>query len=404
MSEVRGYVGLDWGAEQHVAVVVDVDGRQQVKPLRLKNTRESVAELVRAVGGDTRGIRVAVEARRLVIVDALLAAGFEVFVINPRQVDRFRDRFSSSGAKDDRRDAAVLASALRTDPDSFAPVVSMTLCNDTLAAATRTLEDLQAQCRRQANQLREVIQRVMPLLLALCPGADEEWFWALVLKAWSPTKAANMRRATVEKLLKTHRIRRLSVDDVIAVLRAEHLAPEARALEACQFQMDLLVARLRLLDSQVDEVKRRMALELKELAVEETGDGHPVVDVIRSAPGFGSHTTAVLLAEGGAAIQDDDLNLLRSLAGVAPVTKQSGKMHVVWMRRAVNRHLRNALHQAAEAARRHDPRFTPIYDRLRARGKSHSRALRGVADRLLTVVMAMIRTRSLYEPQKLPAA
>ena len=44
---------------------------------------------------------------------------FAVFSINPKQVDRFRDRYTVAGAKDDSRDARVLASALRTDRQSF---------------------------------------------------------------------------------------------------------------------------------------------------------------------------------------------------------------------------------------------------------------------------------------------
>jgi transposase len=387
---------LDWGAENHVAIVADGEGRQRGKLLRLKNTQGSLDELLRAIGGDARGVRVAVEARRLVIVDALLRAGFEVFVINPRQVDRFRDRFSSSGAKDDRRDAEVLASALRSDPDCFTRVSSSTKASERLSAATRTLVEMEAEQRRQANQLREVVLRVLPLLLSLCPGADEAWFWELLKRVPSPTTAAKLRRGDVEKVLKKHRIRRHSTDDVVAVLRAAHLEPDAGVLVASKLQMRLFVERLQVLDEHIDQMKREEAQALEEMASDDAEGEHALVDVVRSAPGFGPRTTAVLLVEGGAAIRDNDLDLLRAISGVAPVTKQSGKMHVVGMRRAVNPHLRNALHHAAEAARR-TPRFAPIYERLRARGSSHARALRGVADRLLTVVMAMIHARSLYE-------
>jgi transposase len=65
---------------------------------------------------------VAVETRRLVLVEALLDQGFKVFSISPKQSERFRDRFSVAGAKDDRFDARVLASALRTDLDLFRAV------------------------------------------------------------------------------------------------------------------------------------------------------------------------------------------------------------------------------------------------------------------------------------------
>lgn len=396
MSEVRYFVGLDWGGEQHVAVVLDGDGRPRGKPLRLRNTKESVAALLQAVDGRAQGVRVAVEARKLVFVDALIAEGFEVFVINPRQADRFRDRFSSSGAKDDRRDAEVLASALRSDIRCFARVSSSSKATERLSAATRMLVEMEAEHRRLANQLRDVTLRSMPLLLSLCPGADEVWFWALLKKAFSPTSATRLRPSDVEKLLKKHRIRRHTVEDVVTVLRQAHLEPDAGVLIASEFHMQLLVERLELLKKHTSSVQREETDALDEMASTDVEGKHSLVEVIRSAPGFGPRTTAVLLVEGEGAIGANDLELLRAISGIAPVTKQSGKMHVVGMRRAVNLHLRNALHHAADAARR-DPRFKPVYDRLRARGTTHARALRGVADRLLTIVMAMIRARALYK-------
>src|SRR5262249_61603202 len=69
--------------------------------------------------GDVSSIAVAVEVPRGPIVDTLLERGYHVFAINPKQLDRFRDRYSVAGAKDDRRDARVLGSAVRTDPKAF---------------------------------------------------------------------------------------------------------------------------------------------------------------------------------------------------------------------------------------------------------------------------------------------
>jgi hypothetical protein len=101
---------------------------------------------------------------------------------------------------------------------------------------------------------------------------------------------------------------------------------------------------------------------------------------------------------------------LRAVCGVAPVTKSSGKRRtkskwtknqnvdgVVDMRRAVNMRLRNAVHHAGNTASR-DPRFAPMYARLRASGANHARAVRGVADRLLGVLIGMLRTQTLYQP------
>ncbi len=77
-------------------------------------------------------------------------------------------------------------------------------------------------------------------------------------------------------------------------------------------------------------------------------------------------------------------------------TKNQNVDGVVVMRRAVNMRLRNAVHHAGNTASR-DPRFAPMYARLRASGANHARAVRGVADRLLGVLIGMLRTQTLYQ-------
>jgi len=105
-----------------------------------------------------------------------------------------------------------------------------------------------------------------------------------------------------------------------------------------------------------------------------------------------------MLAEAGAALADRDYTTLRTRSGVAPVTRRSGKKLTVLMRYACNQRLRNACHYWAQGAIRWDPRSAQYYARLRAKGHRHGRALRGVADRLQAMLIAMLRNDTLYDP------
>src|SRR5688572_24301900 len=69
--------------------------------------------------GQPQRVAVSIEVPRGAIVEGLIERGFHVFAINPKQLVRFRDRHSMAGAKDDRRDAFVLADSLRTDQPRF---------------------------------------------------------------------------------------------------------------------------------------------------------------------------------------------------------------------------------------------------------------------------------------------
>ena len=133
---------------------------------------------------------------------------------------------------------------------------------------------------------------------------------------------------------------------------------------------------------------------------EESDSGQPgeqrYATVLSSLPGVGQTVLATLLAEAPQLIQRRNYKALRCLCGVAPVTRQSGKYKIVIRRRAAHPRLRDAVYHWARVAVQHDPVSKAKYAALRARGHSHARALRSVADRLLAVACAMLTTRTCY--------
>lgn len=118
-------VGIDWGDQTHQVYVLDRQ-RRSVGERVIAHDGASLAQVAswlhQVSGGEPTQVAVAIETPRGAIVDTLLEQGFAVFAINPKQLARFRERHTMAGAKDDRRDAFVLADALRTDPHSFRPV------------------------------------------------------------------------------------------------------------------------------------------------------------------------------------------------------------------------------------------------------------------------------------------
>ena len=91
-------------------------------------------------------------------------------------------------------------------------------------------------------------------------------------------------------------------------------------------------------------------------------------------------------------------------AGVAPVTRRSGKSMIVTRRQAAHNRLRDAAYHWARVAAQHDPVSHDKYRSLRARGHGHARALRSVADRLLNVACAMLRDRACFDSHRVGSA
>ncbi|OGK87417.1 MAG: hypothetical protein A2W08_07765 [Candidatus Rokubacteria bacterium RBG_16_73_20] len=148
--------------------------------------------------------------------------------------------------------------------------------------------------------------------------------------------------------------------------------------------------------------ERRLELLLEQLATPTAGEDpeeHRDVTILRSLPGVGRVVAATMLAEASRPLAARDYQTLRAHAGAAPVTRQSGKSRIVSMRRACNRRLRSAIFHWARNSIRLDAHSRAHYQRLRTR-HGHARALRGVADRLLGVLITMLRTRTLYDPER----
>lgn len=236
--------------------------------------------------------------------------------------------------------------------------------------------------------------------MTLCPAADEPWLWALIEKAPSPSEGAKLTRASIGAVLKRNRIRRVTSDEVRAVLRRDILALPSVYIESHVARALILIERLKLAQTQIVKVEKQIQTAVAERAKsEEQKPERRDLTILLSLPGFGSLTVATALGESGEAFERRDYNALRSICGAAPVTKQSGGTRHVVMRQVCQPRLRVALHLAALRATRIDPKLGDLYLRARARGQSVGRAIRNVVDRLLFLAVQLLKTNQLYDIQ-----
>ncbi len=405
MEGYRWLMGIDWASQTHRVCLLDAQGKQ----IEMFDTAHSnsgiealLVRLERMSGGDLSQVAVAIEVPRGAVVEALVERGAHVYAINPKQLDRFRDRYSPAGAKDDSRDAFVLADSLRTDQHCFRRVEPDAPEIIELREAGRIDEELGEERRRLTNRLREQLNRYWPQLLTLCPAADEPWLWALLARASEPAMARRLTRGKVAAVLKEKRIRRLAAAEVLSAFRTAALPVAPGTVQAASAHVRLLAEQVQLVhrQRQANQTRLRELVERLETA-EEPGEGKFAdVKVLRSLPGVGLRVTAALLGEAGQALARRDYGALRTHAGLAPITRQSGKSRRVRMRRACNKRLRNAMYHWARVSSQHDTHSKARYAALRARGHSHARALRSLADRLLAQLIAMLKHGSLYEPER----
>ena len=259
-------------------------------------------------------------------------------------------------------------------------------------------EELNFCFQRHCSQLRQQLQRYFPHVLELSRTADEPWIWALLELAPTPAKAAKLTLRRIEKLLGQFKIRRIEASEVAAALHGPTFSLSAGTVEAASDHILILRPHLRLLYQQRLVLASRTERLLDELSAAEESQAPSDVQVLLSLPGVGRIVTATLLDEASHLIEQRDYHAFRAHAGVAPVTRQSGKRSVVLMRYGCNVRLRNALYHWSRVSMQNDPHSREHYYRLRSKGHSHGRALRGLADRLLAVLFGMLRSQTVYDP------
>ena len=250
------------------------------------------------------------------------------------------------------------------------------------------------------NRIRQQLWRYYPQLLELADDLTAEWVLALWTMAPTPAKAARLRETTLARLLKQHRIRRLDAERALDILRQPAIPVAAGITEAAVLHLHSLVARLRLANREFRQAERKLnelCAALSQTAAAGNGGLHDAT-ILASLPGIGTGTLATLLTEASGPLGRRDYAALRTLSGVAPVTKRSGKSQVVSMRFAAQARLRQAVFHWARVAVQTDARSRSRYDALRGRGHSYGRALRGVADGLLGVACVLLRRGMLFDP------
>jgi transposase len=406
-EEVEWFVGIDWASENHQVCLVDARGKcvgERTVAHGGAGIEELCDWLIARTGARPEVIAVAIEQPHGPVVEALLERDFRVHAINPKQLDRFRDRFTLAGAKDDRRDARVLADSLRTDRHAFRPLSVDDPVIVELREWSRMAEDLQQERSRLANRLREQLWRYYPQMLTL--GGDDlaaEWLLDLWSQAPTPAKAARLRHSTIERILKAHRIRRWQAAEVLQVLKQKPLSVAPGVVAAASAHIRTLTPRIRLVNQQLRAAHRKLDQlpdQLVPAAESEPGQCSEQRDVtiLRSMPGVARIVLATLLSEAWQPLRRRDYHVLRCLSGAAPVTRRSGKSCVVVRRYACNKRLENALYHWARVATQHDEASRRRYAALRARGHSHGRALRTVGDRLLALACTLLERQTPFDP------
>lgn len=388
----RYYLGVDWADEAHALWVGDEAGAEVAK-LTVKHTAEGLGEFGRWLyERQAQGIEVwaAIEKPEGRVVDFLLDHGVVVYPINPKALDRARDRFRMSGAKSDVFDAWVLAEFLRTDHPHLRPLVPNSEPAQELKLLTRDYQRLVRQRTRLVNQLRATLKEYYPRPLEVFEDLTTSLARAFLEAYPTPQTLADLTPKQWQRWARAHRLSAARAAECWAALKQPQVPVPAHVVRAKARLVRALGAQLGTTVQAAEEYRK---------AVEDFFATLPAAKWGRTLPGGQSGTTVPRLwAElGDAPGRWQSFHHLQAQAGGVPVTERSGKSQFVRFRFACNTHLRYASYWLAFVSLRQSEWARAYYQRQRARGHSHHRALRALGAKWLKIIFVMWKHHTPYD-------
>ncbi len=390
---MRYYLGVDWADTEHAVWVEDEQGTQ-VMTRRIRHTAEGFSEWGRWLH-EQRAAGIAlwagIERPEGRVVDFLLDHGVVVYPINPKALDRARDRFRMSRAKSDPFDARVLAAFVRTDHPHLHALQPSSEAAQELKLLTRDYGRLVRQQTRLLNQLTATLKEYYPRALELFDDLTTQRARAFLTAYPTPEALAALTLKQWQRFARSQRLSAAQAAELWALLQRPQLPVPPHVARAKARLVQALLTQLVATVQAVAEYREAVTAFFGRL---------PAAEVARTLPASQGTTVPQLWAEfGDAPGRWASWQHLQGQAGAVPVTVESGKHRDIRFRYACNTHLRAAIHQFALCSLRQSEWARAYYTRHRQRGHAHHHALRALGAKWLKIMFVMWSRHVRYDEQ-----
>jgi transposase len=389
------FVGIDWAEDHHDVCALD-EHAEALDGFRISEGIEGTAELharLADLANEPEEVVIGIETDRGLLVNALVAAGYQVYAINPMSVARYRERHSISGAKSDPGDAKVLADLVRTDRHNHRPLAADSELQQAIRVLARSHQSLIWARQRHTNQMRNALREYYPAALEAF-GTDLAHKDAIAMLTKAPTPDAGRRLSTrqIRAALKRGG-RQRSLDrraaEIRDALRSQQMEAPPLVADAFGATVAAAAAVVAALNEQVAEVEARLV---------ERFEQHPDAEIILSQPGLGHVLGARVLAEfGDAPNRYENAKARRNYAGTSPITVASGTSRHVKARYIRNSRLIDACWQWALPAMKTSPGARAYYDAHNPGPHTGKTARRKLANKLVGILHGCLKHRVLYD-------
>lgn len=390
-TDITHYAGFDWAKDHHAVIIVDTQG-QIVADFEFEHSLEGWQRLVKETSAYPN-LAVAIETSQGAAVDQLLQRQYTVYPVHPVAAESYRQRKAPSGTKTDHLDAWGLADALRVDGQGWRVLQPLDPMTEQLRLLCRDEVVLIEQRTALVNQLQQALAEYYPAALEAFTDWTDSFTWEFVIEFPTPEALVKAGQRRWEKFLHTHKLwRPETAEKRLKIFARADQFKGSQAIVRAKSQLAVSLAKLlRTLRQQLDLYRKQIEALFKD---------HPDHDLFGSLPGAKKVLAPRLLAAIG--VNPDrygSQEVLQSIAGTAPVSYQSGKIHKVHVRWACDKFVRHTVHLWADCFRKATVWGQAYYQKKRAEGMNHACALRCLGQRLLKILFRMLTTKTPYNAE-----
>jgi len=388
------YVGIDWADEEHYVYITD-DSGQKLDSFSIEHSEKGMNKLQDRIYRFSRkldNILFSIETDKGLVVSTLMDWGYTVYSINPKAVDRYRDRYKASGVKSDEFDACVLANILRTDGSRFQPILPDSELARELKVLTRDRDKLVGDRTRLSNRLTSILKAYYPAALELFSDVAQPITLSFLCKYPTYQDVKKISFDEFKRFLSENRYPQPKrARGMYQKLQQPHLECEDMLTRTKSRLMLVTVSQLQLLMDEIKSYER----EIKKLL-----ESHPDANIFLSLPGSGDILSARFIAElGDNHDRYQSAGDVQAESGSAPITIQSGKKKYVRFRRSCKKPFRNTIHTFAFCSTSQCTWAREHYDQQIATGKTHSQAVRSLSNKWMKIIFTLWKRGETYNEE-----
>lgn len=393
-ENIVAFLGIDWADQKHDIHLSSTSG-EKIEYRQIKYTPEVLSEwLTQLRQRFPHGhIAVCLEQSKGSLIYHLMSYDFLIlYPINPKALARYREAFSTSGAKDDKPDAEFLCELIRCHRDRLRPWLPEDEQTRNIAALAEARRRAVDERTRVSNKLKSTLKGYFPQALQLVGESLYDPLSLVFLQQWPQLEEIQRTRET--KIWKFYtsqgsRSEQRIAERITVIRDAVPVTKDVAVITSAIITVQMLTSILATLNASIEKFEQK----LKELLA-----NHPDNDIFSSFPGAGNALIPRLLAAWGTDRQRfEDADEMQQYSGVAPITKRSGKTTVVQRRLACPKFLLQTFHEYARCSLRKSIWAKAYYDMLREHGKGHHTALRSLGFKWIRIMYRCWRDRACYD-------